>query len=65
MECQKEKNLQDCTCTYPGCSRKGICCECVAHHRTAGEIPGCFFTAKTEKIYDRSIKNFIKLASRK
>jgi hypothetical protein len=60
MECNKSKNLQVCTCTYEPCSRKGLCCECVAYHRRNGEIPGCFFTKKGEASYDRSVSAFIK-----
>jgi len=59
MECQKEKNLQDCTCTYPGCPNKGICCDCIREHRERGEIPGCLFPPEIEKTYDRSIKAFV------
>lgn len=51
----REKNLKDCTCTYP-CERRGLCCECVAHHRASGKIPGCFFTRAGEAAYDRSIE---------
>lgn len=50
----KEKNLKDCTCTYP-CGRRGLCCECVAYHRDMGQIPGCFFSKEGESTYDRSI----------
>ena len=60
MECKKEFNIKNCTCTT-GCSHKGICCECVAHHRANGELPGCFFSVQGEKTYDRSIENFIRL----
>jgi hypothetical protein len=60
MNCQKDMNLKDCTCTY-SCSKRGLCCECVAYHRAAGELPGCFFTKAGEKTYDRSVGNFIKL----
>ncbi len=60
MECKKEKNLKNCSCTYPGCPRKGICCECVKYHRQKNQIPGCFFNEKSEKTYDRSVENFIK-----
>ena len=60
MECLKERNLKDCTCTYEGCSRKGLCCECVIYHRAKGAIPGCFFPKDGERTYDRSISNFIK-----
>ncbi|MFH1824930.1 MAG: DUF6485 family protein [Candidatus Firestonebacteria bacterium] len=59
MECKKSNNLKKCICTYEPCSRKGLCCECVAYHRDSGEIPGCFFQKSVEKIYDRSIENFI------
>jgi len=60
MECQKEKNLKDCPCTYPGCEKKGICCECLRYHRQKKELPACYFSSKTEKTYDRSIEKFIK-----
>lgn len=60
MECRKEENLKDCTCTYKSCPRSGICCLCVKHHREKGEIPGCFFSKKGEASYDRSIENFLK-----
>lgn len=60
MECQKEKNLKDCPCTWPDCSRKGICCQCLRYHWQKGELPGCFFSKEAEKTYDRSIENFIK-----
>ena len=51
----KERNLESCTCTY-SCSKRGICCECVAQHRAIGEIPGCFFTAAGEATYDRTVR---------
>ena len=35
MECQKEQNLKDCGCTYAGCDRKGMCCECISYHLSA------------------------------
>jgi len=59
--CQQNENLKDCNCTYPGCSRKGICCECIKHHKELGEIPACLFPEDAEKNYDRSIENFIKV----
>ncbi|MEI8389231.1 MAG: DUF6485 family protein [bacterium] len=59
MECKTAKNIQNCTCSYDGCSRKGICCECVAYHRSKQEIPGCFFPLDAEKSWDRSVKNFV------
>jgi len=62
MVCNKSNNLQTCTCTctYSPCSRKGLCCECVAYHRKSGEIPGCFFTKNGEASYDRSITAFLR-----
>ena len=62
MECTKRKsNLAECLCTYEPCSRKGSCCECVAYHRRAGEIPGCFFPAEVERTYDRSLRRLVKV----
>lgn len=59
----KEINLENCNCTYPGCPRKGICCECIKHHREVGEIPGCLFPDDVEKTFDRSVEKFIKVMS--
>ncbi len=58
----KEKNLQHCNCTYEPCSRKGICCECLAYHRRNQELPACYFPAEVEKTYDRSLARFLKLS---
>ena len=60
MQCKKEENAANCTCSYPDCPRKGMCCECVMHHRKKNEIPACFFSVKSESDYDRSVENFIK-----
>jgi hypothetical protein len=61
MKCQnKEQNLEICNCTYP-CSRKGICCECLAYHRKMNELPACFFPPEEEKTYNRSIDYYISL----
>lgn len=59
MECKKEANLTPCNCTYEPCSRKGICCECIAYHKGLNELPACFFSAEAERTYDRSIRKFI------
>ena len=48
----------ECNCTYP-CSRKGKCCQCIAHHRRAGELPACYFSEAGEASYDRSIENYL------
>ena len=60
MECKQKENLKDCPCTYPGCVRKGICCECIKHHWEKREMPACFFSKEAERTYDRSIENFIR-----
>ncbi len=57
-ECNLDKNLEKCTCTF-SCDRKGKCCECVAYHRNHGEIPGCFFPRDKEKTGNRSVSFFI------
>jgi len=55
----KEDNLKKCNCSYSGCSRKGICCECLRYHLSQGEVPACFFDDKAEATYNRSIDYFI------
>ena len=60
MECKKQENLKDCPCSYPNCSRKGMCCECLSYHLASNELPACCFSKEAEKTYDRSINNFIK-----
>jgi len=59
-ECKKEENLKDCPCTYPGCPRKGMCCECLRHHLESNELPACCFPPEVEKTYDRSVETFIR-----
>lgn len=59
MECKKEENLRDCSCTYSGCSRKGRCCECIKYHRQSGELPGCLFGKEAEASFDRSVARFV------
>ncbi|MGA2614547.1 MAG: DUF6485 family protein [Spirochaetia bacterium] len=57
--CTIDSNKASCNCTY-ACSRKGICCECVTYHRSAGELPACYFSKAAERTYDRSIENFMR-----
>ena len=61
MECNKERNLQKCNCSYEPCSRKGNCCECIAYHRKSGELPACLFPDNVERTYDRSAARFKRL----
>lgn len=59
MECKQQKNSDErCTCTYDGCSRHGICCDCVAYHLKSKQLPGCCFPPEAEKTYDRSFDAF-------
>ena len=60
MECKKDGNLEFCTCSYPGCSHKGVCCECLSYHLQMQQLPGCCFPSEAEKSYDRSFKAFAK-----
>ena len=60
MECKQKTNAANCACTYSSCPRKGVCCDCIAYHRAANELPGCYFSPEQERTYDRSIKAFIK-----
>jgi hypothetical protein len=64
MDCKKEVNLGRCNCSYEPCSRKGICCDCIAYHKSNGELPACYFNDADEKTYNRSIEFFIKSRSR-
>lgn len=64
MECKIKSNVQKCNCTYEPCSRKGLCCECIAYHRRHRELPACFFSAEAERTYDRSFDKFIGDAGR-
>lgn len=56
-----ERHLKQCTCSYEPCSRKGVCCECLAYHRSQGELPACYFPEAVERSYDRSIRRFVRL----
>lgn len=60
MECKIEENLKDCPCTYPGCDKKGKCCDCLKYHLSSNELPACCFSEEAEKTFDRSFEMFIK-----
>jgi len=36
----REKNEKRCPCTAQ-CDKHALCCECVANHRQAGDLPAC------------------------
>jgi len=59
MNCKERENLKSCPCTYPSCSRKGICCECIKYHKNKKQLPACYFPKEIEKTFDRSIEKFI------
>jgi len=61
MECNKEKNLNHCSCSYEPCPRKGICCECLRRHLLSRELPACCFPAAAERTFDRSFEHFARL----
>ncbi len=61
-ECTNLKaNLKDCPCTWPGCPRKGRCCECLPYHLANQELPACCFPPEVERTYDRSFRHFAQL----
>ena len=63
MECKKEANGEKCNCTYSGCSRHGICCDCLSYHLAKRQLPACCFPAEAERTYDRSFVHFARLVS--
>jgi hypothetical protein len=65
MECQKDKNLKNCNCTYEPCPRKGRCCDCLVYHLRARELPACCFPREAERTYDRSFEHFAALVAQK
>jgi hypothetical protein len=61
MECNREKNLENCNCTWESCSRKGKCCKCIRYHWNRRELPACLFPDDVEATYDRGIEKFIEI----
>ncbi len=61
MECKRDRNLKRCNCTYEPCSKKGICCECLAYHLRMRQLPACVFPPEAEATYDRSFEHFARL----
>jgi hypothetical protein len=64
MECKIKENISNCSCTYPSCSRKGKCCECLKYHLSNNELPACCFPADVERTFDRSFDKFVEINSR-
>jgi len=65
MECNQEENKANCSCTYEPCSRKGICCRCIAYHLDSKELPACVFPPEVERAYDRSFRAFVSAYAKK
>jgi hypothetical protein len=65
MDCNKEKNLSHCNCSYEPCPKKGACCECIRYHLKSRQLPGCCFTTEAERTYDRSFEHFARLVAEK
>jgi len=65
MDCNQEENRKKCNCTYEPCSRKGICCECIAYHLQLRELPACCFPNDVEATFDRSFEFFSRLVQEK
>ena len=63
MECKKSRNSGLCNCTYPGCEKHGVCCDCLRYHLELRQLPGCCFPAEVERTYDRSFERFAQLVS--
>ena len=55
------ENLKRCNCSYPGCPRKGVCCECLHYHLSMRQLPACVFPDDAEGTYDRSYEHFARL----
>ena len=60
MECKSKHNMEFCNCSYGGCSRKGVCCECLQYHLASKQLPACCFPDEVEKTFDRSFRAFAK-----
>ena len=62
QECPNKKIILDyCNCSYPSCSKKGTCCECIRYHLSLRQLPACVFPEEAERSYDRSFENFAQL----
>ena len=67
-ECNKEKWLEKCTCSYSSCPRQGKCCECIEYHLVQNQLPGCAFSKiskEAERSYNRDFEYFAQLVLKK
>lgn len=63
MECKKSNNSRFCNCSYAGCPRQGVCCECLQYHLGMRQLPACCFPEAVERTYDRSFERFARLVN--
>ncbi|HID71795.1 MAG TPA: hypothetical protein EYP29_03505 [Thermoplasmata archaeon] len=63
MKCKQDENRKLCNCTYSGCPRHGICCQCLKYHLSRRELPACVFPDEVERTWDRSFEKFIETYS--
>ncbi len=63
MECKNDTHARHCNCSYEGCPKKGVCCDCIAYHRAKRQLPACVFPDVAERTYDRSFEHFAKLVA--
>ena len=62
MKCENSaKNMEHCNCSYPGCDKKGVCCECLRYHLNMQQLPACCFPEEAEASYDRSFRKFVEV----
>ncbi len=61
--CPEDANRQRCNCTYEPCHRKAYCCDCIAYHLKARQLPACAFPAAAEATFDRSFDHFARLVN--
>lgn len=55
----QKRNTNGCSCTYAGCPRHGVCCECLRNHLKNQQLPACCFPGDVERTYDRSFAKFV------
>ncbi|GAG85674.1 unnamed protein product [marine sediment metagenome] len=63
IECNQETRKKACAYSYD-CERRGKCCECLEHHLSKNQLPGCAFakfSKEAEKSYNRDFEYFAKL----
>ena len=65
MECKKTQNARECNCSYEGCPKQGVCCECLRYHLNMRQLPGCCFPDEVERTYDRSFERFAQIVRSK